>query len=379
MRLLNTPNETYTSILLGNTFVNIGAALCAGVMAERLIKFSPFISFLIGAILITGVILIFGEIIPKLLAISKSESFALSAAMPLLLWHLLVTPIRWVIHLLTDSILKMMDVRPDSDATTMNEEELKILLSTSEIADVLPEDEQEMIEGVLELGDTTGEDVMTPRIEVEAYPVDIRRDELIESIQNSPHSRVPIYREQIDDVVGILHVKDILLNPDKPLMTLLRNPLTFTPNQPLISMLAAFKRYRAHMSVVVDEYGGTVGIVTLQDVLEEIIRGLEERYEKEINKINKINDKEYIIAGNMEIRNINEELLLELPEEDARTIAGLMINLMERIPDQGEELIANNVKLIVEQRAKRRITKIRIIILPRETESKAEGNNGVTK
>lgn len=377
VKLLESPNETLTAILLGNTLVNIGAALCAGIISEKIIKQSPLLSFFVGAGAITIIILIVGEIIPKSLAISHPERVSLLASVPLLAWYYLIYPFRQAIHLFTDSVLKLLCVTPTASTATLNEEELKVLLSTSEITNILPEDEQEMIEGVLELGETTVEEVMTPRTEIEAYPIDIDPKKLLEALKSSNHNRVLIYNQRIDNVVGVLHVKDFFLNPDKPLASLLREPLLVPPKKLLISMLAEFRRARSHLAVVVDEYGGVAGIVTLQDVLEEIVWELEDTGDKKAAPIQKIAEGEYIVSGTTEVWRINEELGLRLPEDVANTVAGFVVNSMQRIPEQGEELVMDNLKFIVEKKTKRRLTQIRIQILPKgeiTTEYKKHSN-----
>ncbi|MCD6384908.1 HlyC/CorC family transporter [Candidatus Sumerlaeota bacterium] len=365
VKLLDSPNETLTAILLGNTLVNIGAALCAGILAEKFIRHSPVLSFFIGAGTITIVILIVGEIIPKSLAISHSETVSLVVSLPLLAWYYLIFPFRQAIHLFTDSVLRLIRITPSTSIATLNEEELKVLLSTSEITNILPEDEQEMIEGVLELGETTVEEVMTPRTEIEAYPIDINPKQLLEALKSSKHNRVIIFNQRIDNIVGVLHVKDFFLNPDKPLASLLREPLLVPPKKLLITMLAEFRRARSHLAVVVDEYGGTEGIITLQDVLEEIVWELEDTGDRKVEFIQKIGEGDYRVSGTTKLWRINEELGLHLPEDVAHTIAGFVVNSMQRIPELGEELVLDNLRFIVEKKTKRRLTQIRIQILPK--------------
>jgi len=374
LKMLQSPNETLTTILLGNTIVNIAAALCAGILAERYIQHSPVLSFIIGAVAVAIVILIVGEITPKTIGISHAESFALLVGFPLLFWHYLIVPFRELIHIFTDSVLKILHVEPALQTATLSEEEIKILLATSEVTNILPEDEQEMIEGVLELGDTIVEEVMTPRMEIEAYPIDLDRTKLLAALKEGNHNRVIIYKNQIDNVVGVLHAKDLFLNPDKPLEELLREPVIAPPTQPLIALLRDFQQHHSHLSIVVDEYGGIAGVVTLQDVLEEIVSELEETSARRLTFIQKTAENEYLVSGSTEVWRINEELGLNLSEKIAQTIAGFVINTLERIPEKDEALTVNGVEFIVVQKTKRRLTQIKIIIhsLPNEAKNNIE-------
>ncbi len=182
----------------------------------------------------------------------------------------------------------------------------------------------------------------------------------MESLRNSDYKRVIVFQERIDNVLGVLHVKDLFLNPDKPIEELVRNPLVFPQKKTLISMLAEFRRSRAHMAVVVDEFGGSAGIITLQDVLEEIVRQQEQTLEQQL-LIKKVKENEYVVSGNTEISRLNKELGIYLPAGEARTIAGYIINVMKRIPEQGESLHTDSLKLVVEQKTQRRLTLVRVI------------------
>ncbi len=375
VKLLRSANNTLTSILLGNTLVNIGLALCAAILADKFLARMPIVSFLVGAGTITVIILIFGEIMPKTVAVSKPEIMALIAAQPLLLWYRIISPFRALIHLLTDKGLSLLRIVPATNIATLTEEEFKILLSTSELDNILPKDEKEMIAGVLELAESTVEDVMTPRPEIVGFPSGISRQEITQALKTIPHNRVVIYKDTIDNIVGVLHTKDLLLHPDKPVEELLREPLFVPPKKSLIDMLAEFRRTHSHFAVVMDEFGGVGGIITLQDILEEIVSELEETPGRQTKFIQQIGEDEYLVAGNTEIWRLKRELKLNLCEETARTIAGFIINTLGGFPEVDEGLIVGNVRLTVAQKTKKRITQVRLKILNQNAEADEHSEN----
>jgi magnesium and cobalt exporter, CNNM family len=340
-KLLDKPQKTLTSILFLNRFVNIGATLSAGALAGSYIQGSPVLSFLIGALTVTFLILILGEIMPKTLAIERTEAFALFSAPILIFFINIITPLRIVLDFLNKMLFRLLKFSPSDKSLTSSEEDLKMMFLSGEVDGILEEDEREMIDGVYEFGEKFVEEIITPRTDVEAFPDTLTQEELISAIQKGHHSRVIIYKEDIDHVIGVLHIKDLLLNPNRRYIELIRPPYVVPPKKELTTLLKEMQKSRYHLAIVVDEFGGMSGIVSLNDLLEEIVGEIKDVREaaREYKDIIRIGQNHYNISGKIEVSELNEDLDLELDEEVARTMAGLALNTLGKIPAESEEFI----------------------------------------
>jgi len=237
----------------------------------------------------------------------------------------------------------------------------------------------DMMRRILALDQTTADEVMVPRTEVKAIEVNTPLPEVIAFVVRDGHSRYPVYRERLDQVIGILHAKDLLAharagNPNVSLTSLLR-PVIFVPTtKPVSALLREFQQERAHMAVVVDEYGGMAGIVTLEDVLEEIVGEIEDEYDRKRQRtlIRRLTPTEALVDGDTEVRRLNRTLGLNLPEEEAVTVAGLILEALGDIPEPGTKVRLGTVELTVEEATEREIQTVRVTILPAPTEKKPE-------
>ena len=372
--LLLSPQKTLTSILFLNCFVNISASLAAGALARSYMTGSPVLSFVAGAAGVTLLILICGEIMPKTLAIERSNVIALFCAPILILFCRLILPIRIIIDLFKDGLFRILRFTPVPSSDTTTEEDLKMMLISGELDGLLEEDEREMIDGVFEFGEKTVEEIMTPRTELEAYSNMLTQQELIDVIRKGNHSRVLIFEEDIDHIVGVLHVKDLLLNPNRRYVELIREPHFVPPKKELTTLLKEMQRSRSHIAIVGDEFGGTAGIVTLNNLLEEIVGDIRDAGEaaRETKEIIRISPGHYNLAGKTEVTELNEALGLDLDVEVARTLGGYVFNILGRLPEEGEEFRNAGWLFQVKKMDGNRIDRIRLKKLKKEVPSRGD-------
>ncbi len=372
--LLQNPRDTLTTILFANMFVNIAATLLAGALAQRYFAPHPYIAFFAGALGITLVILILGEIVPKTLAIERAERIALRAAPVLLLVSRLIIPVRKILLAVSDLFFRILRISSDPHVTFVTEEELKALLTTGEIKKLLEEDEQKMINSIFELGQTTVEEIMTPRMEIEYFLSTTPQHELLAHLKASQHSRVLICDKNLDNIIGILHAKHLLLSQDTPYLKLLRPPLFVPPKKGLTDLLSEFKKSRRHLAVVIDEYGGTAGIVTMHDLLEEIVGTIHESTKSRADEIfQELRHNEYLVPGKMEVSELNEHLPLALSEDMGRTVSGFITNTLGRIPKASDEIVLPNALFRIVKMGRNRVAVAHLTLQAPLTTSKPDG------
>jgi len=337
--LLSRPKETLSSILFLNRFVNIGATLSAGTLAMSYLSLYPVLSFVVGALGVMLLILILGEILPKTLAMERPYLLALVLAPFLTIFIRLIKPIRLLMDFLTMSLFRAFHFSPARNVETTSEEDLKMMLLSGEFDGLLEEDERNMIDGVFEFGEKTAEDIMTPRIDLEAYPFSFSQKDMLEASRKCSHNRVLIYEEDIDHIRGVLHVKDLLLNPGRNYKELIRSPFFVPSGKKLTLLLREMQKNRQHLAIVVDEYGGAAGIVTLTNLLEEIVGDIKDAREaaREQKEVIHMGPDHFNLAGKMEVKELNERLGIKLEEEVSRTLSGFVLNTLGKIPTEGEE------------------------------------------
>ncbi len=372
-KLLNRPGKLLNAILIGNTIVNVAAATVAALFTSRMFQGQETLIFLGEVVLVTLILLIFSEVSPKVLAVRHSLSFSLAVSFPLSLVVGLLTPLALVMNRVTRGVALILRLRQDREF--IREEEFKILFEVGEAGGALQPSEREMIHSIFEFRDTTVKEVMIPRMDMQAVEKEIPVQELFTIIKSQGHSRIPVYNENVDDIIGILHVKDLLqINaPEKafpPLANLVREAY-FVPEGKLIDeLLRDFQRQRIHMAIVVDEYGGTAGLVTLEDIIEEIVGEIMDEYDVEPPLYRKIGENRWLVDGKISIEDLNEELDLSVPEEEEfESLAGFILQLLGHIPEPPEEVRYGNLLLKVENVEGRRIQKVIIQLLEQEQES----------
>lgn len=356
-RLLQRPDRLIGLILLGNNFVNILASSIATVIAIRLGGES---AIAIGAGILTLAILIFSEVTPKTLAAVKPELLAFSSVWLYIPLMKIFYPIVWIVNLFCNLLLRIFGIHVSKgQQESINKEELKSIVSEAD--SLMPSRYHNMLLGILDLESATVEDIMTPCKEIVGIDLENSIDEIIEVIQNSPHSRLPVYRKSIDRVVGFLHLRKVLTlihhdNFDKQhIMENLTKAYFIPENTPLHSQMQNFKAEKLRIGLVVDEYGDVLGLVTLEDLLQEIVGEL---VTEELD-VKKQPDGSYLVDASVTIRELNRITGWELPTEGPKTVNGLIVEFMEMIPEPGTSVKLHGYPLEIIKRNKNTVTQVR--------------------
>ncbi|VAW75836.1 Putative membrane protein YfjD [hydrothermal vent metagenome] len=350
-KLLERPDRLIGLILLGNNFVNILASTLTAVIAFRIAGEAGLV---IGAALLTLVILIFAEVTPKTLAALHPERVAFPAAFIYgpLLW--LLYPFVWAVNIIANSMLRTIGVRPERSATnSLSQEELRTVVL--EAGAMIPKRHQDMLLNIIDLEKVTVEDIMVPRKEVNGIDLDEEWSTIMRQIISSQYTRLPVYRGNIDNVIGFIHLRKIL-----PLLKLdeldkealeksIREPLFIPENTPLNRQLLNFQRERRRVGLVVDEYGDIQGLVTLEDILEEVVGEFTTDPSTSSKDIMLQEDGSYLVNGTATIRELNRMLHTELPTDGPKTLNGVVLEYLEHIPEPGTSLLLSGYPVDIVQ------------------------------
>ncbi len=342
-RLLHKPRELLIIILLGNTIVNVAASSTAALISikigERLFKDIPGIfPILIEIILMTIIILIFGEITPKLLAYSSPEKIAGFSGFFLEIIKFVLFPIIKILEFIS-SIFSRKSPSAEENLTS---EDFKNLLNSRSTKESLEETEKKIIAGIFRFSSREAKEIMTPRVDIKAVESSEGLKKLKENIIVSGHSRIPVYKKNIDNIIGVVYAKDIILNPEKTsIPSLLRAPLFITENVKIQKLLNQFKQKKIQIAFVVDEYGGTSGLITLEDIMEELVGEILDEYDKEKPEISEISKDEFLVSGMFSIPELNEKFSLNIDEEEYDNLAEFLYDSFNKVPKRNESFIFN--------------------------------------
>ncbi len=370
--LLNSPRRLLITILLGNTLFNVAASIISVSIALQFAKlygYSVDLILLLQIIGLTIVILLVGEITPKIWASKSPMKFARIVSFPLYWSSIIFYP---VAKILTESMKSIFSkIKYPINKTAILISELTELADLGVEKGTIEEEEQELIHGIVSFKSVMSREVMTPRVDLTAVSKETGIEELLEIINDSGHSRIPLYDESLDNIIGIIYAKDMLRfvrQSDKNVKVNLKEiarKAMFVPETKLISELfQEFKLKRMHVGIVVDEYGGTAGLISLEDILEEIVGEIVDEYDKEVAEITKLDDTSYIVLGKTAIDEINELLGVDLSAEndDYDTVGGFIFNHAGTIPSQGYFFEVSGVKFTVKEIDNNRIEKVLIEI-----------------
>ncbi|MDZ7373831.1 MAG: hemolysin family protein [candidate division KSB1 bacterium] len=367
LELLRKPRLLLTTILVCNTLVNVSAATIAALLSAQLAAvygLSRFwtVAAQVGAV--TLILLVFSEVTPKILAAHRNERFALIAAAGLrpIVWAL--RPITRPIEALPRWFERVLGV--SEGEVSLTSAELRALVDVGEEEGALEEDEKEMIHSIFEFGKTHVREIMVPRIDMVCVERSASVLELVELIKSCGHTRIPVYEGTVDNIIGVIHAKDLLpyLGKDEVQVDLaqLARPPMFVPESKLIDeLLREFQRERSHMAIVVDEYGGTAGLVTLEDVIEEIVGEIQDEYDREVPLYQRLEDGSFLMAAKMDLDEVNEVLGTQLPtDEDYESLGGLILHLTGEVPEEGDQVLYGGLEFTVEKVQKNRIVTVRV-------------------
>ena len=363
--LLEDPGELLTTLLVGNTIADIGASVLATSMAIRLIGrgHGEWVAF----VTVTLLVLIVSEIAPKTLAARRADRMALWVAGPITAIGRLLGPLIRVLSVVATTLIRPFGAPITTRPPLVTEEQLRFLVQVGEEEGVIEEEEREMIHSIFEMGDTLVREVMRPRIDIVGVPSSATFSDVLGLMIEHGHTRLPIYDGSVDHIIGVVYVRDLLPalregRLDTPVLEV-RRPAFFVPETKKVDELFRdMQRKKVSMAIVLDEYGGTEGLVTMEDILEEIVGEIQDEHDLEEKPIQIVDDHTAIVNGLTHIHEVNEALGLSLPDEgiDVDTVAGLIYQQLGRVPQQGETITIDGVELRVERTIGQRISKVRI-------------------
>lgn len=360
-KLIEDPNKLLGAILIGNNIVNIGASSLATSIAVAKWGEGGVGIVTLG---LTVIVLIFGEITPKSIAKQKSESVSLAVSKFINIVVKVLKPFIILFTGVASIFIRLLGGDPKANETFITEEEIKTMVGVSEEEGVLEDVEKEMIFNVFDFADAQVKDVMVQRVDIIAVDLEASYDEVLDVIKKEQFSRIPVYNQTIDDIVGILNVKDLIMaEQDKEKFKVadyMREPNYTFEFKKIAELFKEMKKTRNHIAVVLDEYGGTVGIVTIEDLIEEVFGDIEDEYDDENKEIEVIKEDEYIVDGSAKLDVISELIGVNMESEEFDSVGGLLIGELGRFPEQNEEITLNNIKFTVEEIDKNRVKKVRI-------------------
>ena len=367
-RIIHNPGKMLSAILIGNNIVNLSASSLMTIFSTNV-----FGSHSVGVAtgVLTLLVLIFGEISPKTMASGHAERIALlySAPVSALIW--LLTPVIFIVNVLSRGLMLLLRIDPDKKNGNFTTSELRTIMEVSHEEGVLENEEKVMINNVFDFGDTQAKDIMIPRADMVFANIDDSYDDLLEIFKKEMFTRLPVYENTTDNVIGIINMKDLLLHEGPKEDFHIRNILReahFTYEYKKISeLMLEMKDYSVNFTIVLDEYGSTAGLITFEDLLEEIVGEIRDEYDSaEEELIQQVGPNEYIIEGSMKLDDINDALELSLDSEDYDSIGGLIIELLDHLPQVGESVTtADGIRLVVDSLDKNRIEKVHMY-LPQE-------------
>ncbi|GAC1348320.1 MAG: hemolysin family protein [Ktedonobacteraceae bacterium] len=361
-RLLSDPNRLLSTILIVNSVAVIVASSMATVLALR---FSTTFGEVISTVLISLVVLIFCEITPKTAAVQNPLRWARVFVGPVRATAWLLRPIIWSLSAVTNSLVRLLGGQIKHRGPFVTEEELRLLVTVGEEEGVLEEEETEMIHSIFEFADTTVREVMIPRIDMVTLESDATVDEAVDLALQGGFSRIPVYEESIDNIIGVLYTKDMLKQLREghdtfPIRELVR-PAYFVPEtKKLDDLLREMQQKHVHMVIVVDEYGSVAGLVTIEDLVEEIVGDIQDEYDREEKLYEQINENEYIFNAKISIDEFNELMDTKLDDTDYETLGGFLYAQLDKIPSVGDTITFNGLTFTVLTTRGRRITQVRV-------------------
>ena len=365
LKITDNSGKLLSAILIGNNIVNLSASSLTTTIA---IAFDAPMAVAIATGIITVLILIFGEITPKTVAAINSDKLALVYAYPIHFIMTIVTPISVVINLLARIIFFIIRVDPNAKPDAITEEELRTIVDVSHESGVIEEEEREMIKNVFDLGDAKAKDVMVPRVNVIFADVDSTYKELIELFREHKFTRLPVYEETTDNVIGTINMKDLLLydnTEEFKIREFLRDAYFTYEHKNISELLVEMREASYNIAIVLDEYGETAGLITLEDILEEIVGEIHDEYDEdeEDELLTCINDFEYILEGSISLDDLDDRLELKLESEEYDSLGGFIIEHLDRHPEVGDEIVTESgLRLVVDSLDKNRVEKVHIYI-----------------
>ena len=365
-KVLEDQGKMLSAILVGNNVVNLTASSMSTTLAMNIWS-NKAVGIATGVL--TLVILVFGEISPKTISTLYSEKISLKYAKIIYLFMTVMTPVIYAVNVLSSGFLRLVHVDPNRKQEAITEDELRTIVEVSHEEGVIESEEKKIINNVFDFGDSVAKDIMVPRIDMAMVEVGATYDELIDIFREEKYTRMPVYEETTDNVIGIINMKDVLLidrTEEFHVRDLLREPLYTYEYKNTAELMVEMRQTSNNMIIVLDEYGATAGMITLEDLLEEIVGEIRDEYdEDEEQELVEVGPGEYVVEGSMKLDDLNDQLDLELESEDYDSIGGLIIGQLDRLPEEGESVVCDGIRLVVDRLDKNRIDRVHMY-LPKE-------------
>jgi CBS domain containing-hemolysin-like protein len=363
-KLIEEPRKMLSAISIGKNVAKLTASAMAAIMAFDYFGM-PWVGLSVGILIL--LFLIFGSIIPRTISSIYTEKVALAVAGPVYLITKLLSPIVFILNSVCHGCLKLIGINAKTKTAAMTEDELRTILDYSHEEGVIESEERRMITNVVDFGDSLAKDVMVPRTDMAFANVEFTYDELVQAFSEEKYTRMPVYSETRDNVIGIVNLKDVFFyngdEADFNIVNIMREPYFTYEYKKTSELLIEMRRNSISLAIVLDEYGATVGLITIEDLLEEIVGEIRDEYDDdEEDSIKVLGENEYLVDGYTKLYEINEALGLELESDDYDSIAGHIIYLLDHLPDEGESVEDNHVVFTVAAVDKNRVDKVHILL-----------------
>ncbi|ARK30598.1 hemolysin family protein [Halalkalibacter krulwichiae] len=357
-------DEALSTILVGNNLVNIAAATLSSQLAIQL--FGPNLGVFISTFVVTILVLIFGEILPKSFAKEFAETYSLKISGVLFLLMQIFKPVTWAFIQIRKAVSKL--IRPKANVPSLTEEELKVMIDISEEEGVIEQHERELVHRSLEFNDIIVAEILKPRTDIIAINSKSTIEEIKEVYFRERYSRIPVYEGHIDNIIGILSEKDFLTSLVKNehaeinIQSLIRDPLFVVESMRVSNLLPQLQKQKTHMAIVVDEYGGTAGLITLEDILEEIVGEIWDEHDETIKLLKQVDPSTYIISADYPLDDFARLTKIELPDSSYHTLGGWLMELFQRLPHKGEQISYEHITLEVDETDEKRLRQIKVVM-----------------
>ncbi len=378
IKTVENQSKMLSAILIGNNVVNLSASSLSTVMASSLFG-NKAVGIATG--ILTLLILVFGEITPKTMATYSAEKISLRFAKYIYFLMTVLTPVIFLVNLLSGLVLKLFGVDTDGKRDAITEDELRTIVEVSHEEGVLETEEKKMITNVFDFGESLAKDIMVPRVDMTFVQVDDTYDQLLEIYRKERYTRIPVYEDSIDNVIGIINVKDLLLLDSKEdfrIRDYLREPLYTYEYKNASELMVEMRKTLNNIVIVLDEYGATAGLITLEDMLEEIVGEIRDEYDAdEEESLVELEPGTYRVNASMKLDDLNDRLELNLSSEEYDSLGGLVIGLLDHLPEEGEEVTSDGLRMVVEHVDKNRIETILLTRLKEEDTEEGQENSEI--
>jgi len=381
LRIMDSPARFIGTVQLGITAFSIALGAIGEPLVEHFLEpvLATGVSFVLAFLIVTYLHVTLGELVPKAIALTKNEATALWVALPVEAFFLATYPIVWFLQKSSNAFTGLFGIEPaPAGVVAHTEQDIRMIVAAAEDEGVIEAAEEEMLYKIFDFADKEAADVMVPRPEVVALSIDLPPEECLQAVLDSPYTRYPVYRDSLDNIVGVLHVRDLIsAMHDKGIAAvrvedILRAAYMVPETKDLAALLAEFRRTNQHMAIVIDEYGAMEGIVTLEDLLEEIVGEIEDEFDLPDESVEQVDEDTVRIDGTFPIDDFNEQFHTELPQEDYHTIAGFVFGQLGRAPEPGDEVVYDGVRFEVLELEGSRIERLQVEFVDRREGRVAE-------